>query len=348
MTAYIGRRLLFLPAIWLAVTLVTFALLEPLGPYQRLALFVNSDPEMLGGRVGGEELQRIIERYGLDDPFHVQYLRWLGEIMQGNFGWSTTARAPVLDAILERLPATLELTLFAVVPIIGMAVWLGIFAAAHHNRLPDRATRAVTITGASLPSFVFAVFALMIFYGQLRWFPPGRLSLWAEQIVYAADYPRHTGLITVDAVLNGRPDILVDALRHLALPVLTLSYIGWAGLTQVTRSSMLEALRQDYVVTARAKGLPERLVIYKHARRNAMVPITTLSVGVVVGLLDGVIITETIFNIKGLGFFAFNAASNFDVPAVLGATVFSATLIVVGNLVADVIYTIVDPRIRYS
>jgi peptide/nickel transport system permease protein len=346
--SYIARRLLFLPFLWLAVTMLVFALLEPLGPYQRLALFVESDPETLSGRVGGEALERIIERYGLNDPFHVQYGRWLGQVFEGNLGWSRTARAPVTDALLERLPATVELTLFAVVPVIVVAVWLGVLSAVHRDRWPDHVTRAVTLTGYSMPTFAFAILALMVFYGELDWFPPGQLSLWAEQVVFGAGFQRYTGLVTVDALLNGRTDIFLDALRHLVLPVVTLAYLGWAGLTQVTRSSMLEALGQDYVVAARAKGLPERLVVYKHARRNAMIPVTTISVGVVIGLLSGVIITETVFNRKGIGFWAVTASQNFDVPAVLGVTLFSTTLIVLGNLVADVLYTIVDPRIRYG
>ena len=348
MLAYILRRLLFLPVIWFLVTISTFLFMAPLGVHQRLGIYVQVNPESLTSKLSPEQFQRLIEKYGLADPFYVQYWRWLDGVLHGNWGWSKTAQAPVADALAQRIPVSLELTLFAIAPVILLAIVLGIRSAVKKGRLEDQLIRAVTISGYSLPSFVFGLFALLIFYGILGWFPPGRLSLYAEQIVFSPAFHRFTGLVTVDAVLNGRLDILVDALRHLVLPMVTLSYISWAGLTQVTRSSMLETLGQEYVTAARARGIPERRVIYDHARRNAMIPVTTLSLGAIVGLVLGVFITETVFNIRGLGFWGVQAALQYDVPAMLGITVFDTTLIVLGNLAIDIAYTIVDPRIRYS
>lgn len=347
MTAFIVRRILFLPFLWLAVTFAIFLLLGLLGPYQRLPLYVPVNPETLSRKLGPEQMKALIDKHGLDDPVLLQYGRWLGNVARGNLGWSKTAQAPVSEAIRERFPATLELTLYAVLPTLFVAVWLGVLAARHQNTWRDHALRLYTIMGSSLPLFVFGIFALMIFYGGLEWFGPGRLSLWAEQVVYSEAFTQYTGLHTVDAVLNGRPDILVDALRHLVLPVTALVYVSLAGLMRVTRTAMLETLRQDYVTTARAKGLPERAVVFKHARRNAMIPIVTISVSLFIGLLTGVAITETVFNFKGLGFWAVQAAGLFDVPAVIGVTLFSTTLIVLGNLLADILYARLDPRIRY-
>lgn len=347
MTAFIIRRLMFLPVVWLGVTFAIFLMLGLLSPFQRLPLYVQIDPVTLTKKLGPEQMQLIIDKYGLDDPVVVQYGRWLGQVAHGNLGWSKTAQAPVSQALRERFPATLELTLYAILPMILIAVWMGVKTAVHQNSWRDHSLRLVTIAGSSLPIFVFGIFGLMIFYGALEWFPPGRLSLWAEAAVQAPGYTQYTGMYTLDAVLNGRPDILADALRHLVLPVFALAYGSWAVLTRVTRTSMLDTLRQDYVTTARAKGVPEHQVIFGHARRNAMIPIVTISVGIFVGLLAGVAITETVFNYKGLGYWSVQAAQLYDVPAVIGVTLFGATLIVLGNLAADILYVRMDPRIRY-
>jgi len=350
MLAYIVRRLALLPAMWLAVTLMIFLMLEPLGPYQKLSLFLDSNPEMAvpANKLSEEQLQRVFDKHGLNDPFYVQYGKWLGEVVNLNFGWSRTAQAPVLDALIARLPATMELTLLSIGPLIFFAIWMGVKSAVYQNRWFDHITRFIAITGFSLPSFVFAIFVLVIFYGWLDLFPPGRLSLWANQVVFSDSFTRFTGMNLVDTLLNGRFDIFVDAIRHLVLPVISLSYLSWAALLRVTRSSMLETLGQDYITTARAKGLAENSVIHKHARRNALIPVLTLSGFVIVGLLTGVFIIETIFNYRGVGFWAVDAALSFDVPAVIGITIFTATLIVLANLIVDIFYTVVDPRVRYD
>ena len=348
MIAYIVRRLIFLPFVWLAVTLVIFALMQALSPRQRLALYVNVNPESFSSKLTPEAYQRLIDKFGINDPFYVQYAKWLGQVAHGNFGWSKTAQTPVLQAIKERFPTSLELTLYAIAPVVLIALWMGITAAVHRGQWQDHLTRAVTIVGAAFPSFVFALLALLVFYGKLQWFPPGRLSLTTEQIVYSSAFTRFTGLVTLDAVLNGRFDILVEAWRHLFLPVVTWSFGSWVALTQVTRSAMLEALGQDYVTAARAKGVPERQVVYSHARRNAMIPVVTLGVGSVIGLILGVFITETIFNINGLGRLGVQAALSFDVPTELGITVFDTGMIIMTNLLMDILYTVVDPRVRFS
>jgi peptide/nickel transport system permease protein len=195
---------------------------------------------------------------------------------------------------------------------------------------------------------VFGLLVLLIFYARLEWFPPDRLSDWAARVVRSADFVRYTQLNTIDSLLNGRFDIFLDALRHMVLPIVTLSYLSWALLLKITRSSMLESLRQDYVTTARAKGLRERDVINRHARRNALIPVATVSGLTIVGLLNGVVITETIFNYPGLGSAAADAAASLDVLTVLGVVLFNATLLIVANLVVDIMYGFLDPRVRFS
>ena len=336
------------------VTVLIFAMLQFLNPVERAALYVRDIPKTAGAVEG------IIRRYGLNDPLPVQYWHWLvgrtdpvtgktvGGVLRGDFGYSRVGAQPVVDLIKSRFPATLELALWAVVPIIGVGLWLGVKAAVNHNGPFDQGARIFSIIGTSFPTFVFGLLMLMIFYANLRWFPPGRLSDWANRAVNSPSFHQYTHLMTVDGLLNGRVDIILDAGRHLILPVLTLAYINWATFLRVTRSSMLETLRQEYVTTARAKGLPENDVINKHARPNALIPVATLAGFQVVGLLGGVVITETVFNYPGIGSAAAAAAQNLDVVTVLGFALFNGFVLIIANLIVDVLYAVIDPRVRLA
>jgi peptide/nickel transport system permease protein len=302
----------------------------------------------------------IIKRYGLNDPIPLQYWHWLvgqkdpitgvvsGGILRGDFGYSRTGNQSAIDLIKRRFPATLELTLYSIVPILGVGIWLGIIAAVNHNKPIDQVARVFSIVGYSFPTFVFGLLVLMFFYVQLGWFPPGRVSDWAFAVMNTPSYHNYTSLVTIDALLNGRFDIFLDSLRHMFLPILTLSYVNWASFLRVTRSSMLETLRQDYVVTARAKGVTENNVVNKHARPNALIPVATLGGLMVASLLGGVVITETIFNYPGIGSAAGTAAATLDVVTVLAFTLMTSFILVVANLVVDIMYAFLDPRVRLS
>lgn len=352
MTAYIIRRLLVMPVILFGVTLVIFAMIQILGPVERSALYVRDIPKT------DRQVQAIIDRYGLDDPFPIQYWNWLvgrtdpvtgetvGGVLRGDLGYSRTGREPVIDLLIRKFPATMELALWSFLPIVAIGIILGIFAALNHNGIFDQAARVFAILGFSFPTFVFGLLVLLIFYARLGWFPPGRLSTEFSQEVLRSGFTQYTYMNTIDALLNLRFDIFIDALRHLILPVTTLSYLSWALLLKVTRSSMLEALRQDYVTTARAKGLAERVVIARHVLKNALIPVATVAGLTVAGLLNGVVITETIFNIQGLGKAAADAAISLDVLTMLGYALFTAVLFVAVNLVVDVTYAFLDPRVR--
>ena len=341
MMAHILRRLLMLPVVLFGVSILLFLILQLLSPEQRAVSFVTSERQM-------NQLDAIIDRYGLDEPIWVQYGNWLGQILQGNLGWSQSVRMPVSQAISLYLPATAELALAAFFPIVLIGIWLGVLAATHRDKLLDQTTRVLAIVGWSLPSFVVALWLLQIFYGGLGWLEPGRISLASELAISLPDFKSYTHLLLLDSLLNGRPDVFWDVARHLILPVVTLTIISSAQLVRVMRSSMLEALGQDYVRTARAKGLVNRRVVYKHALRNAMIPVLTLAGLVLFGLLGGVVITETVFNYPGLGNWSAKAAVQLDIPAVLGYAMFSALVVSVANLVVDVTYGLVDPRIRYQ
>jgi peptide/nickel transport system permease protein len=208
--------------------------------------------------------------------------------------------------------------------------------------------RVFSIVGTSFPTFVFGLLMLMIFYANLEWFPPGRLSTQFQQVVSSDEFHTYTRLLTIDSLLNGRFDIFLDTLRHMFLPILTLSYLSWATFLRVTRGSMLETLRQEYVTTARAKGLSEHDVIFKHARPNAMITVATLAGFTVVGLMGGVVITETIFDYPGIGKAAAEAAGQLDVITVLGFALFNGFILIVANLIVDVLYAFIDPRVRLS
>jgi peptide/nickel transport system permease protein len=352
MVAYIVRRLLILPIIIIGVTVLIFAMLSQLTAYERASLYVKDIPKRQGA------MDEIIEKYGLDDPIHVQYWRWMagqkveatgeikGGILRGDLGWSKTGKGPVAEVIGRRLPATAELALWAAIPLVGGGIWLGVVSAVNHNRLIDQVLRVVSIVGWSIPTFVFGLAVMMVFYARLGWFPPGRLSDWALQVVQSDTFARHTQMNTLDALLNLRLDVFLDALKHLVLPVITLAYLSWAYLLRVTRSSMLDTLRQDYIITARSKGLRERLVIRVHALPNAMIPVVTVSGLTLVGLLNGVVITETVFNYPGMGSFLSEAALSLDIVSVLGVTLVSSLILVSGNLIVDVLYGMIDPRIR--
>ncbi len=339
MTAFIVRRLLLLPLVGLGVSILVFMLLQFLTPAMRASLYIH-DPKQL------HALPEIIQKYHLDQPVYVQYWDWLNQVVHGDLGWSETAREPVADAIRGFFPATLELGLYSFICILTFGIWLGTTAAVNKDKVIDHLSRVASISGHSLPTFVWALLLLMVFYGQFGWFPPGRLSLEADQFVRGAQFHTYTGFMTVDAVLNRQWWILWDAVKHLILPVATLTYYLTAVLVRITRSSMLETLRTDYVRTALAKGLAHNVVVDKHARRNALIPVITLGSLLFVGLLSGVVITETVFNYPGIGRWGVGASQQLDIPAVTGFALIFSGLLVIGNLCADVLYAFVDPRIR--
>jgi peptide/nickel transport system permease protein len=354
MSTYIIRRLLLVPVLIFGVTIIIFGMLQFLGPVERSALFVRDFPR------NDKQIPGLIRKYGLDRPIYEQYWRWLvgikdpatgvreGGVLFGDFGYSRTASQPVIDIIKNRFPNTLDLALWAVFPMLSVGIWLGVQAAVHQNGWIDQLARIFSIVGTSFPTFVFGLLVLILFYANFGWFPPGKMSDWVSQLIFSGQFHQYTKLLTIDALLNGRLDVFWDALRHMILPILTLSYINWATFVRVTRSSMLETLRMDYVTTARAKGLKENTVINKHARPNAMISITTLAGFSIVGLLGGVVITETVFNYPGIGKAAADAAAQLDVVTVLGFAVFNGLILILANLVVDVLYGFIDPRVRLA
>ena len=341
MTNYIIRRLLLVPVLLIGVTLIIFGMLQLLGPVERSALYVRDFPK------NEKQIEGLIRKYGLDRPFFEQYWRWLngvidpgsgerrGGILYGDFGYSRTASQPVVDLVKERFPNTVDLALWTIYPMLSVGIWLGVKAAVNQNKFIDQAARMYSIIGTSFPVFVFGLLLLMFMYAKTGWFYPGKMSDWVSKLIFSGQLKQYTHLLTIDALLNLRFDVFWDALRHMIMPIITLSYINWATFVRVTRSSMLETLRQDYVVTARAKGLKENDVINKHARPNAMLPVVTMAGSSIVGLLGGVVITETVFNYPGIGKASADAAANLDVVTILGLAIFTGTILILSNLISN-------------
>ena len=338
--AYIIRRLLLLIPVLFGVTLFIFGITMLFSPSQRATLYVSTPQQM-------RDLPSIIEQYGLDRPFIMQYGTWIRQIFSGNLGWSTVVSMPVGKAIFHYLPATLELAIFAAPLIILTGIFFGTRAAAHKDKPIDHGTRVLAILGWSLPTFWLGLLLMMVFYGYFHGlFPPGRLSIQTDVVVNSAGFIRYTRINTLDAILNLNGPVLVDALRHLVMPVITISTVNIAFIMRLMRSSMLESLGKGYILTARAKGLDERVVIAKHARRNALIPVITVSGYLFAALAGGAVITETIFSFKGIGWWASQSALRLDIPSVLGFALFMAILFVLVNLIVDILYTRVDPRVR--
>jgi ABC-type dipeptide/oligopeptide/nickel transport system permease component len=342
MTLFILRRLLMVPVVMLAVTVLIVALLQLIPPENRAASFITNPRQL-------SQLESIIREHGLDQSFFVQYTNWLRAALRGNLGYSRASNESVVTTIQKRLPASLELAFYSGLLVISLGIFLGTKAAIHQHSWLDRFSNMMAVVGYSLPSFVLGVWLLVIFYGFFKLAPaPGRLSQANEILLLTGTVKSLTGFLTLDALLSGQWAVLADALAHLVLPVITLSSISLAVILKAMRSSLLETLSADYVRTARAKGLSEAVVTLRHARRNALLPVTTLATMIVLGLLGGSVITEAIFAYPGLGSWVAKAATTLDYAGVLGFALLAAFIVVVVNSLVDILYCFLDPRVRVS
>lgn len=339
LSTYIARRLLLIIPTLIGVSILIFVISLAFSPEERAALYITSPK-------AATKIYSIIKKYGLDQPAYVQYFNWLSNVLRGNLGYSKSLNIPVIRAFKELWPATIEIAIFAAPFIVLVGVKLGKISAIHRDELPDHLARVLAIVGWSLPTFWSAIVLLALFYGWLGWFPPGRLGAEAQSIVISPNWVTYTGLYTIDSLLNGNLYVFLDAIRHLILPVLNLVIVGNAGIMRVTRSSMLEELNKEYVLAARSKGVDEDTVINKHVSRNAMIPVVTMAGVLVAGLLTGLVITETVFEFKGLGYWAAHAATQLDFPAVLAFALFAGIVFIFANLIVDLLYAYLDPRVR--
>jgi dipeptide transport system permease protein len=340
--SYVARRFLFMVFVLAGVSIIVFSVLMRIPPGMRVAAYVTSE------KVPPSAIDSMIVKYGLRDPAPIQYVRWLGKVFRGDLGYSTTAEAPVTKAFKKFFPTTLELVLFASPLIILFGVWLGTVAAVRKDEPLDHGIRIFAIVGYSLPTFWLGLLLLMFFYGFLGIFPPGNLSARFRDVVYGPGWKTVTGLLTVDSIVNWRWDVFADALYRLCLPTVNLIILDSALIMRLMRSSMLDALGQDYVRTALAKGASQRTIHVVHARRNALLPVITISGILFAGMMAGMVITETIFDRKGIGWWMARAALHLDISAIMFNVLFLSVVFVGINLIVDLIYAAIDPRIRLS
>ncbi|CAN5424263.1 ABC transporter permease [soil metagenome] len=310
-----------------------------------LAQAAPGDPveTLLGDRsAGNPEIRAAAEkRYGFDKPIPVQFVTYIKNLFQGDLGESISTRRPVMTDLRQFVPGTLELTMAAMFFSLGVGIPLGILAAVKRDRWPDLVARLVALSGTSVPVFWLSLLLLYLFFFKLHWLPgPGRIDIGMEQP------HKVTGLITVDAIIAGDWPALWSAIKHLILPAVALGSFSMGMIVRMLRSSLLASLNDDYVRTARAKGLAERTVITRHALRNAMIPTVTVIGLTTASLLAGAVLTETIFSWPGIGRYGVDAARKLDYPALFGVTLIVAVAYVSVSLIVDIIYALLDPRIR--
>ena len=328
MGSYLVRRLFGAVPLVLGIATIVFFVLN-LAPGDPVSIYTSPT-------VSPEALEQMRRNMGLDQPVHVRYVRWMGSMIQGDFGVSFSRSQPVLDVVRQILPNTLVLSFAAITLAFLGGILIGIFQAVRQNSGVDSVLSVVALFFYSMPSFWLALMLILIFSLVAR-------NVWGWPIWFPA-----SGMTSVEYSFLSPGEQLRDRLMHLMLPATSLALVLAAGIARYTRGSMLEVIRQDYVRTARAKGLPERTVIFKHALRNALIPVVTLLGLYLPFLFSGTVFIETVFAWPGMGKLVVDAIFARDYPVVMAGAFIFAVMVVIGNLVADVLYSVIDPRIRYD
>jgi peptide/nickel transport system permease protein len=342
-------RLLSLPITLFIITIVLYAfvLLTPLEV--RASLYF---PEGLNtDRLSNEELQRyttmIVKKYNLDDPFPVQYATWATNLVRGNWGWSPILGEDVLPALLRRTPVSAELALYSLLLFIPLGLLSGVNAGAKKDSRVDFRFRFSAFIGVTIPTFVLALVLMSVFYVLLHWFPPERLGYNSSQLVKSEAFNQYTGLLTIDGLLNGQPKITLEAFQHLVLPVTTLSLGYWGLLGRVARSAVIEEQHKEYVTAARARGIGQHSLVWKHIFRNALTPALTSSMLSVAALFTSVFVVEIIFGLRGVSSLIVESLTYTpDAPTLLGFAVYSVIVVLLLMLVLDLLMAVLDPRVR--
>lgn len=332
---FLARRLLFQVFVLFGVLIITFF----------ISRVVPGDPALLlaGPRASPEIVAKIRSDLGLDQPLPRQFVLYVAGLLRGDLGTSVLTRRPVARDIAERFPATFELVTLAMLVVAIVGIFLGVVSAVYKERWLDHVTRVLGIAGASMPVFWLGLLALYLFYTKLELFPGG------GRFPPNLDPPaRLTGLYVLDSLLTRNWSALLGSLQHLTLPVFVLSFASMASILRLSRACMLEVLHQDYIRSAQAKGLPPRRVVFIHALRNALLPTLTV-LGVTYGeLLQGAVVTETLFSWPGMARYAVSSMIYLDYPAIMALTLVSALIYTLINLLVDILYGVIDPRVRYD
>lgn len=324
MIVYLLKRILLMVPVLLGITIISFSVMK-MAPGDPISLMTDLNPNM-----NEEAIKRIRAHYGLDESWHIQYFKWLRNMLVLDFGRSFASDSrPVLDKIAERIPITLLINLLSMSFILATAIPLGVISAVKQDSWFDRGTSLFVFIGFAVPTFWLALLLMILFGVKLEWLPISGF----RSLNYASLTPFQQ---------------VVDVVKHLILPIFVSAFGGLAGMSRYMRSNMLEVIRQDYITTSRAKGLTERAVIFRHALRNALLPVITILGLSIPGLIGGSVIFETIFAIPGMGQLFYQSVMMRDYPTIMGILVIGAVLTLLGNLLADLLYSWADPRIRVT
>lgn len=334
MIQFIARRLIALIPVLLGVSIVVFSLIR----------LIPGDPVtvMLGEKARAEEVARIREEMGFNRPIYIQYFEWMGHVLRGDLGKSIINHTPVMTELRQRLSATIEMVVVGLLIGVFVGISIGILSAIKRNSWLDVVATLGSLIGVSMPIYWLALILVYALAVNRQIFPP------SARLDVELTVTRHTGFMLIDTLLMGNIRLFLNAVWHLILPSCVLSTVVMPILARLTRASMLEVLRQDYVRTAEAKGLRYNVVIIRHALKNALLPIVTVIGLQLGGLLGGALLTETIFSWPGMGLWTYRAILSRDYPIVQGAVLVSALIYVCVNLLVDISYAYLDPRIRYS
>ena len=345
---FIIRRLLFILTSFLVITALIYAGVMLTPAETRATLYL---PPNLPSRMTAEQYENfinlLIEKYGLNDPYPVQYFSWMGSVLRGTWGYSPTLHEDVLTSLLRRTPATVELTLYSLLFFIPLGIITGALAAEKAYQRRDIILQVSAFLATAMPTFILALFLISIFYAGLHWFPTGRIGTAISFAIREDSFRQFTGLLTIDGLLNGRLDVSLDALRHLVLPVFTLSLFHWATLQRITRATMLDEFSKEYLLAARARGISHHRAVWRHALRNVFSPVLTSTMLSAASLLTGVFVVEIIYNFQGVSWVITRGVGDIpDAPAAVGFTVYCILAVLCLMFILDVIQAWLDPRYR--
>jgi peptide/nickel transport system permease protein len=343
---FLLRRLWAIGITLVVVTALIYGIISLAPLESRVNLYMGKRTRELPPDIEKRMIETIIREHGLDKPFPVQYARWAARMVRGEWGWSPLLRADVLDVLLKRTPSTAELTLYSLLLFIPLGLVSGAVAGWRRGRASDGGFRLTAFVATSIPPFILGLVLLSVFYVGLHWFPPGYLSSGEAMSVRSSSFRTITGLLTIDGLLNGQLQVSVDAVRHLVLPVITLSLFHWATLGRVTRAMVIEEANKGYVTAAHARGLSSRRILWGHAVPNVLAPSLTSSAMSAAVLITGVYVVEVVFNWPGVSRLITYSMFEPDVALAAGFAVYSVLAVLAVMLLLDIVQVIVDPRLR--
>jgi len=342
---FLIRRLFSVFISLIIITMILYAGVMLTPPEARARLYLS--PGAGGDRATEAFINTIIKARHLDEPYLVQYSYWMRSLATGDWGYSPTLRGNVLSELVRRTPATLELAFYSLLLLIPLGLASGLIAGWNPNRLFDGLFRSVAFFGTSMPPFIFSMILISIFYINLGWFAPGRMDVLTDLEMTRSGFVSFTGFLTFDSLLNGRFDIFLVALRHLAMPVITLSMFHWATLGRITRATIITQRGKEYITAARARGVSERKLVWRHALRAVLAPTLTTMTFSAASIVTSIFVVEIIFGLTGVSdVIVIAMSSSPDAPAALGFAVYSVIMVMGLMFILDVLQAALDPRVR--